>query len=293
MATEGHMRASLVVWGAVVALVVACSSAPPPAEDLGSGGDIDTSGDHDAAVPHDGGHAKLDAGHHDGASVPIPMDAGATLPPDAAPEAAPSPGMDASMDAAALPPMCCSPGCDPTVQYCDPASCTCVAQGSFDLSQATVYDSPPDIASWPATTTLTRLDIESTGFHVEFDKQDGASRWPDVYIPGWDGGNLQYSLWSVEYVNGTWAASGPIEFWYGLYESGGAPSGFAADWYYDTRWGPLASYQPAVGEWVGFFVAAGNTRNIDDDDPTQSSVMERSNVVMVPFPSDVGQNVLF
>jgi hypothetical protein len=288
------MRASLIFWGAAVVLGVACSSGPPAPDVVGSGGDIDTSGGRDAAAPHDAGPAKLDAGHHDsGPSLPTPMDAGATAPPDAAPDVAPSSGVDASMDAVVLPPMCCSPGCDPTVQYCDPASCLCVAQGSFDLSQATVYDSPPDIASWPATTTLTRLDMESTGFHVEFDKQDGASRWPDVYIPGWDGGNLQYSLWSVEYVNGAWAASGPIEFWYGLYESGGPPSGFAADWYYDTRWGPLASYQPAVGEWVGFFVAAGNTRNIDSDDAAQSSVMERSNVVMVPFPSDTGQNVVF
>ena len=50
--------------------------------------------------------------------------------------------------------------------------------------------------------------------------------------------------------------------------------------HYDpVRWGPMAGYQPANGERVGFFVSAGDARNNG-----HVVVKERSNVVMVPFP---------
>jgi hypothetical protein len=39
-----------------------------------------------------------------------------------------------------------------------------------------------------------------------------------------------------------------------------------------------------VGEPVGFFVSAGNARN--DTTPGATSVLERSNVVIVPYPAD-------
>jgi hypothetical protein len=209
---------------------------------------------------------------------------------------------------------CCNNACAPSTQFCDPEVCQCAAQGSFDLHRAQVYDSPADIANWAQTTTITSLNIDaSNAFQPAFDKQgstcdynngaqacDGSgntpvdeSRWPDVCIPGWNGGNLQFTLWSVEYINGAWATAGPVEFWCGLAGSGGAPSGFAADWYYDSRWGPLMGHQPAVGEWVGFFVSAGNARNITGDDASQSTVFERSNVVFVPFPSDSGGSYTF
>ena len=70
----------------------------------------------------------------------------------------------------------------------------------------------------------------------------------------------------------------------GLGRSGGPPSGFAGNWYYSPQvWGPLAGHQPAVGEQVGFFVTAGDERAKD-----VTIVRERSNIVVVPFPSDGG-----
>ena len=45
----------------------------------------------------------------------------------------------------------------------------------------------------------------------------------------------------------------------------------------------MAGYQPANGEMVGFFVTAGNERNNG-----AYSVKERSNVVLVPFPTNGG-----
>ena len=63
-----------------------------------------------------------------------------------------------------------------------------------------------------------------SGAHVVFDRQ---SSWPEVVPPGWSGG-LQYTLWIVLNINGQWHASGCIEYWRGLYESGGPVTGLRA-----------------------------------------------------------------
>ena len=155
----------------------------------------------------------------------------------------------------------------------------------INLATAMIHNSPGDVASWPATATLTRLDLMPSGAHVEFNKQ---SSWPEVVPPGWSGG-LQYTLWIVLNVNGQWHASGCIEYWKGLYESGGPVSGYSRDWYYDpVRWGAMAGHQPAPGEQVGFLVTSGDARN---NGP--SSVRERSNVVLVSFPSNSGHSFVF
>jgi hypothetical protein len=155
----------------------------------------------------------------------------------------------------------------------------------INLNLAIIHNSPSDVASWPATATLTRLALMPTGAHVEFTKQND---WPGVTPPGWSG-PLQYTLWIVLNINGQWHASGCIEYWRGLYENGGAVTGYAQNWYYDPgRWGPMAGHQPAVGEQVGFLVTAGDARN---NGPT--ILKERSNVVVVPFPSASGASFTF
>jgi hypothetical protein len=151
----------------------------------------------------------------------------------------------------------------------------------------TLLANPPDLANWPVTTTLTEVDFTNDGVHLAFSKQDGTDRWPDVTPPGWMG-PLQYTIGMAECIGGQWYASAVIEVWYGLPAAGGnlaLDNQVAQNWYYDpNRWGALANRQPATGEIIGIFVAAGNLRNITDDDPAQSPVMERSNVVLVPMP---------
>jgi hypothetical protein len=158
------------------------------------------------------------------------------------------------------------------------------AQDAIDLSQAAVYNSPTDIASWPVTTTITRLEMQPTGAPAEgvslvFSAQN---TWPDYTPPGW-GGPLQYTVWAVLKINGQWVTSGFIQMWNGR-PSTGAPilADFALDWAYDGRWGPMAGYQPQVGEQMGFFVSAGNARGVG----TVTSVRERSNVVLVNLPAN-------
>lgn len=159
----------------------------------------------------------------------------------------------------------------------------------IDLQQAMVFDNPP-IADWPVTTSLTKVEFTDEGVHVEFSKLEGPDRWPDVIPPMWEG-PLQYTLGMAECIDGQWYASAAIEYWYGLYASGGnvaLDDQVAKNWYYDAgRWGPLAGRQPKTGETIGIFVVAGNARAVHENDPLQSPVMERSNVVLVPMP-DVG-----
>lgn len=163
---------------------------------------------------------------------------------------------------------------------------------ALNLKGAIILNNPPDLASWPVTTTITALDIRPTGIHVEFSKREGAGRWPNVTPPGWDG-PLQYTLGMAQFINGQWYASAPIQFWHGLDESGGPPGEIRKNWFYDaSRWGPLSVHQPAVGEKVGFFVVAGNVRNLLDEG-SQSPVRERSNVVVVPMPGSAGKSYRF
>ncbi|HZR24137.1 MAG TPA: hypothetical protein VFA59_11145 [Vicinamibacterales bacterium] len=153
----------------------------------------------------------------------------------------------------------------------------------LDLHSAVITGgSPADVASWPITTQITAMDFQN-GVQVTFSKKDGAGRWPDVVPPGWDG-PLQYTLWMVVNIGGRWYTSGGVEYWYGLQYSGGPANEFAYNWYYEPLvWGPLANHQPANGEQVGFFVTSGDQRVKD-----ASRIHERSNVVVMPFPSGGG-----
>lgn len=166
----------------------------------------------------------------------------------------------------------------------------------MDLHQAILFDNPPNLADWPVTTTLTEVDFTNDGVHVLFSKIDGPDRWPDIVPPMWEG-PLQYTLGMVECIDGQWYASAAIQYWYGLAASGGnvaLDDQVAKNWYYDAgRWGDLAGRQPATGEIIGIFVVAGNARAVHEDDPLQSPVMERSNVVLVPMPDVNGASHSF
>jgi hypothetical protein len=182
---------------------------------------------------------------------------------------------------------------------------------TLDLHQVTLFDNPTNLADWPVTTEITDVEFQymgSDGVHVEFSKQDGAGSWPDVTPPGWTG-SLEYTLGIAEYIDGQWYGSAAIEFWRGLASAGGnvaedivtlgqcAAFGMgsscqvAKNWYYDSRWGNLAGYQPATGEMIGVFVVAGNLRGVTDG--SQSPVQERSNVVLVPMPGFGGAKYTF
>ncbi len=161
----------------------------------------------------------------------------------------------------------------------------------LNFASATILNSPLNLASWPITTAISLVDIRSTGLRIDFSKKSGPGRWPDIVPPGWDG-PLQYTVGMVLNINGQLFASAPVEFWYGLDYSGGPPSQYALNWFYDPgRWGPMSYHQPAVGEPIGLFVCAGDCRNTADG--SRSPVKERSNVVVVSMPTDAGATFRF
>ena len=156
------------------------------------------------------------------------------------------------------------------------------------LNSSIVLNSPVDLANWPITTTITGVNISAGGIHVDFSKSDGPGRWPDIIPPGFDG-PLQDTLGMCLNISGQWYCSAVVEFWYGLDWSGGPPSQYALNWFYDpSRWAPMTGHQPAVGETIGLFVCAGDCRNKSYGDPAWTPVEERSNVVLVQMPSDAG-----
>jgi len=151
---------------------------------------------------------------------------------------------------------------------------------AIDLSQAEVWNSPQDIASWPIAAAITQLSMrpgQSAGLTFQ---SAARSTWPDYTPPGWDG-PIQYTVWAVVKVNRRWRTSGFIQMWRDR-PSTGAPilTDFARNWAYDSRWGPMAGYQPQVGEQMGFFLSAGNARGVG----VVTSVRQRTNVVVVSLP---------
>jgi hypothetical protein len=160
------------------------------------------------------------------------------------------------------------------------------AGDQLDMSRAVIENSPWDLASYAVTTSLQVVNIRPDGFLVEFSKKDGPGRWPDVTPPGWTG-PLQYTLGMCLWINNQWYCSAVVEYWYGLQVSGGPPGDVSVNWFYDQiRWGPMTGRQPAVGETVGIFVCEGDCRN--NTSGSLSPLRERSNVVLIKYPSSAG-----
>ncbi len=54
----------------------------------------------------------------------------------------------------------------------------------FDLSQAIIVNSPPDLAVWPEGAKITSIDFTGDAFEVDFDRRTGPDRWPDMIPAG-------------------------------------------------------------------------------------------------------------
>ena len=172
------------------------------------------------------------------------------------------------------------------------SSCTSnVASDGINMSAAGIYNSPLDLARWCVGARITSVQFTSGAFLVDFSRRDGPNRWPDYISPGFTG-PLQYTLGMCLQVNGQWACSAVVEFWYGrpLTESA-APSAIAREWFYDPRWGPLTGRQPADGETVGIFVCSGDCRNTTAS--YNPNFKERSNIVMVKWSNGGGPSYTF
>lgn len=158
---------------------------------------------------------------------------------------------------------------------------------SFDLHQAFVHSSPADIADWPVTGHISQIQVQPSGSANEglsfiFDKSEV---WPSTVDNGVTFGGLQYTVWAVLNIGGQWHTAGFIQMWRGRPNTGSPPLKFGQDWAYSDRWGPLAHYTPQVGEQMGFFLSAGNARDLG----VVTTVRERTDVAFITVPAgDVG-----
>jgi len=169
----------------------------------------------------------------------------------------------------------------------------CAGASPDILCQATVLNSPRDLASWAVTSRITSVTFQSDSFPVEFDKRTGPGHWPDSPFGDGGGGTIEYTLGMCLKIGSQWYCSAPVQFWYGReLTATGPPSQVATNWFYDPgRWAPMTGHQPADGEQVGIFACAGNCRN--NSDGSLSVVHERTNVVLVPFSNGGGTSYPF
>jgi hypothetical protein len=148
----------------------------------------------------------------------------------------------------------------------------------FDMRKAIIHNNPANLGSWEETSKITMIDMTGQYILVDFDKREGPGRWPSV---AFGSGSIQYTLGMCFNFGGTWHCSAVIQFWEGReLEAGGDVNEVGINWYYDGRWVPMSGHQPARGEMVGVFAAAGNIRDSDNWAREQ-----RTNVVILPFGS--------
>lgn len=147
----------------------------------------------------------------------------------------------------------------------------------LDMTTATIINSPGDLASWAETATVTLIDTTQYVI-LDHDQRTGPGTWPDVPFGA---GSLQYTLGMCANIVGHWYCSGVVQFWNGReLSAGGDVNQIGSNWFYG-RWGQLNGYQPAQGEIVGLFAAAGNLR----DNAGPFIAKERTKVVLIPWGS--------
>jgi hypothetical protein len=161
----------------------------------------------------------------------------------------------------------------PVLAPAAPTMATANGGDAIDLSAAQIVNAP-DIRSWPIVTTIRSIDVVPGNMRLVF---DGQNDWPDVVPPGWDG-PLQYTVWAFVSIGGVWVGSGFVQMWRGRDGVGDDPSDFNNNWWYSSRWAPMAGHQLAPGEIFGVCVTPGNARDNGGPIPFAG----RSQVVTLP-----------
>jgi hypothetical protein len=157
----------------------------------------------------------------------------------------------------------------------------------FDMRQATIYDSPPDLGSWDVTANITSVEfIPDCCFKVDFDRRTGPNRWRDLDAGFGNRDALQYTLGMCR-IETQPACSAVVQFWFERPISDSTPPSYVGrNWFYDGRWGSLLGYQPQNGEQVGLFAGTGNLRDKTYSGAQCPQICERTNVAIVTWHND-------
>jgi hypothetical protein len=152
---------------------------------------------------------------------------------------------------------------------------------TLDLHQAIIHSSPRDVADWPQTVFISRMEMDPSGGLTLLFRNPLPVQW-NCRPAGWDG-DIQYTVWAVVRTSTTLHAAGFIQMWQtrpmGHSELPPILTGYS-NWWGDVRhlWGDMSDYVPQTGDTVGFFVSACNARLASE------GLHERSNVVSVVLP---------
>jgi len=165
----------------------------------------------------------------------------------------------------------------------------------FDMRNAIILDSPPDLGFWDETAHITSVAFSPDAFEVDFDRRDGPNRWRDLSFGDGGSGSLQYTLGMCVNPNGNqWYCAAVVQFWYGRELSASTPPSYVGrNWFYDGRWNPIVGYQPSNGEIVGLFAGTGNLRDKLFSGAACPQVCERTNVALVQWHNDDFQTYTF
>lgn len=140
-----------------------------------------------------------------------------------------------------------------------------------------VIASPPDVLSWPITSTVTQFRLGNGQIVFDHSKR---GQWPGVPISA-DGTLQEATLWVCFRIG---YCTGAERFRPGQTTKAlGHPNDIGPGWLYAPQFGAMQNYVPQDGEPVWFFMASGSTR-LD----TQTTVRERTNIIQITWSKDGG-----
>lgn len=149
-----------------------------------------------------------------------------------------------------------------------------------------------NVLNYPVTATIVKFGIVPNEMTVHLQHN-----WlPQQIAP--DGTTQIATLNLILKINGAWYTSAAERLRPGQENGvkrvaepqyGGLSTVVGEGWFYDGSWEPMFGHNPVEGEPVGVFFTAGNTRV----GAPMSEVRERSNILMVRWPSSAGSNPMF
>jgi hypothetical protein len=172
-------------------------------------------------------------------------------------------------DAGSSPP---AAGPGPTIQPVQPP--TPIAPVPIDPASIQVVNSPADAFSYPIVSDIRSVQVGAQ-LNIDFDQ----TSFPVVVPPGFASG-ITGTVWAILNINGQWWASGFIMFYPGVQDYGGGFDNMQANWWYSSRWGPMAGHRFSPGEQMGLCITGGACR-----DNTGPFAAVRTNIVLLTVGS--------
>lgn len=160
----------------------------------------------------------------------------------------------------------------PTEPTPPPPPPTPVSNDAIDLNNVTIVLGPPNVASWPQTSTVTgTVAIE----HYLCINHTKLGNWPAIQFFDDPYTTTEGNQWVIANVGGRWYAGAADWYRPGQSCKDVTADTIGHDAFYSPSWEPLRSWVPAVGEAFGLFATTPARAW-----PNMVSINERSNVVI-------------